>query len=72
MQTYGSILPGAATLARLLPKAASEARDVRPASREAKKRLAAVRWYEEHGKNASLTARHFGVSRSSLHVWLRH
>lgn len=72
MQTYGSILPGAATLARLLPKAASEARDARPISREAKKRLAAVRWYEEHGKNAGLTARHFGISRSSLHDWRRH
>jgi putative transposase len=71
MQTYGSILPGAATLARLLPKAASEARDARPLSREAKKRLAALRWYEEHGQNASLTARHFGHSRSSLHAWLK-
>jgi transposase len=30
-----------------------------------------VRWYEEHGKNASLTARHFAVSRSSLHDWLK-
>lgn len=71
MQTYGSIIAGAATLARLLPKAASEARDAIPLSREAKRRLAAMRWYEEHGKNASLTARHFGISRSSLHDWLR-
>lgn len=71
MQTYGSILPGAATLARLLPKAASEARTARPNSREAKRRLMAVRWHEEHGKNASLTARHFGISRSSLHDWRR-
>ena len=71
MQVYGSILPGAATLARLLPKAASEAREARPPSREAKRRLVAVRWYEEHGKNASLTARHFALSRSTLHVWLK-
>jgi putative transposase len=71
MQVYGSILPGAATLARLLPKAASEAREARPPSREAKRRLIAVRWYEEHGKNASLTARHFAISRSSLHIWLK-
>lgn len=71
MQTYGSILPGAATLARLLPKAAGEARDARPPSREAKKRLTAVRWYEEHGRNASLTARHFGLSRSTVHDWLK-
>jgi len=71
MQVYGSILPGAATLARLLPKAASEAREARPLSREARRRLAVVRWYEEHGKNASLTARHFCFSRSSLHDWLK-
>lgn len=70
MQTYGSILPGAATLARLLPKAASEARDTRPLSRDGKRRLEAVRWHEAHGKNASLTARHFAISRSSLYVWL--
>jgi putative transposase len=71
MNVYGSILPGAATLARLLPKAAGEARDRGPSSREGKRRLTALRWYETHGKNASLTARHFGVSRSTLHLWLR-
>ena len=71
MQVYGSILPGAATLARLLPGAAGEARAVRPTSREAKRRLSAVRWYEEHGRNASLTARHFGLSRSTFHAWLK-
>lgn len=71
MQTYGSILPGAATLARLLPKAAGEAREARPPSREAKKRLAAVLWYEAHGRNASRTARHFGLSRSTFHAWLK-
>src|SRR6266540_2941586 len=26
---------------------------------------------QEHGRNASLTARHFCFSRSSLHVWLK-
>jgi len=71
MQTYGSIIPGAATLARLLPQAASEARQQRPPTREAKRRLAAVHWYEAHDQHASLTARHFGVSRSTLHVWLK-
>jgi putative transposase len=71
MNVYGSILPGAATIARLLPKGAGEAREPRPMSREAKKRLGAVRWYEEHGKNASLTARHYGVSRSTFHAWLK-
>lgn len=71
MQVYGSILPGALSLAGLLPKGASEARDKRPLSREAKKRLGAVLWYEGHGKNASLTARHFGLSRSTVYDWLR-
>jgi transposase InsO family protein len=71
MQTYGSIIPGGPTLARLLPQAASKASDVGPLSRDVKRRLAVVRWYQDHGKNASLTARHFGISRSSLHVWLR-
>lgn len=71
MQTYGSIIPGGPTLARLLPKSAAEARDPPPASREAKKRLTAMQWYEARGRNASLTARHFGVSRSTLHVWLK-
>jgi transposase InsO family protein len=71
MNVYGSIIPGAASVARLLPKAANQAREQRPLSREAKRRQAAVLWYESHGRNASLTARHFGVSRSTLHVWLK-
>jgi putative transposase len=70
MQVYGSILPGAATLARLLPKGTSQARDQRPLSHEAKKRLRAVLWHERRGGNVSLTARHFGVSRSTLYDWL--
>ena len=69
MQVYGSILPGAATVARLLPKAAAQARQARPLSREAKRRLKAVDWYEAHGRNASRTARRYGVSRSTFHVW---
>jgi len=71
MQTYGSIIPGAATLARLLPKGASEAREQRSLSHDAKKRLAVILWHESHGKNVSLTARHFCISRSSLYEWLK-
>jgi len=70
MQTYGSIIPGGPTLARILPKAASEARDP-PVDREAKRRLAAIRWHEAHGQRVSLTARHFGLSRSTVYDWLR-
>lgn len=71
MQTYGSIIPGGPTLARLLPKAVSEARDQRPVSRETKRRLTAMLWHEVHGKSVSLTARHFGLSRSTVYDWLR-
>jgi transposase InsO family protein len=70
MHTYGSIIPGGPTLARVLPKAASEARDP-PVSRETKKRLTAIRWHEAHGRRVSLTARHFGLSRSTVYDWLR-
>jgi len=58
-------------LARLLPKAASEAGKQQHASREAKRRLAAVDWHQNHGKRVSLTARHFGLSRSTVYDWLR-
>jgi transposase InsO family protein len=71
MQVYGSILPGAATLARLLPKGAGAARDPRPSSREAKKRLTALGWHAQHGSNVSFTARHFGLSRSTVYDWLK-
>jgi putative transposase len=70
MQTYGSIIPGGPTLARLLPKAASEAREPVP-GRETRRRLATMLWHEGHGKRVSLTARHFGLSRSTVYVWLR-
>lgn len=70
MQTYGSIIPGGPAMARMLPKAASEARDP-PVDREAKRRLTVIRWHEAHGKRVSLTARHFGLSRSTVYDWLR-
>ena len=70
MQTYGSIIPGGPTLARILPKAASEARDP-PLSRETKRRLGVVGWHDAHGKSVSLTARHFGLSRSTVYDWLK-
>ena len=69
MQTYGSIIPGGPTLARLLPKAAGEARE-RPLSRDTKRRLAVVRWHEAHALGVSLTARHYGLSRSTVYDWL--
>lgn len=78
MQTYGSILPGAASVAKLLPQQAAQAR--RPAaqarnevtlSRPAKQRLRVVRWHEEHGRNVTRTADHFSHSRVTIQAWLK-
>lgn len=71
MQTYGSIIPGGPTLARLLPELAAEGRQQLRLSPNARRRLKAIRWYEEHYRNASLTARHFAYSRSAFHAWLK-
>jgi transposase InsO family protein len=73
MQVYGSILPGAAAIARLLPEKASEVKrgPPRPLSKEARGRLAKIRWYEEHGRRVRLTCRHFGISSSTFYKWLR-
>src|SRR3972149_11279152 len=40
-------------------------------SKEAKHRLRMMQWYDEHGRNAALTCRHFGISRDTFHRWLR-
>jgi putative transposase len=71
MQVYGSIIPGAATLARLLPEGARAAREPRQASREAKRRRTILDWHERNGASVSLTARHFGFSRSTIYELLQ-
>lgn len=71
MQTYGSIIPGGPTLARVLPRAASEAGKAPRLSREVKHRLEVIRWCEAHGGNVALTARHYGHSRSTVYAWLK-
>jgi putative transposase len=78
MQTYGTIIPGAASLARLLPEQAAEARRGQAEarresalSREAKHRLKLVRWHEEHGGNVSRTAERFGYSRVTIYSLVR-
>ena len=38
-------------------------------SKDARKRLEWFIWYEEHGRNASLATRHFGISRQCFHEW---
>src|SRR3989442_9839122 len=40
-------------------------------SREGKQRLKLIEWYEEHGRNAALTCRHFGISRDKFYRWFR-
>lgn len=71
MQTYGSIIPGGPTLARLLPVAAREGREAKPRSREALRRLKVLTWHKLNGRNVSLTARHFALSRSTVYEWLK-
>ena len=38
-------------------------------SREALKRLSWLDWYLSHGRNAELTCRHFGISKSLFYRW---
>jgi len=38
-------------------------------SKKAKWRLKVIEWQEAHGRNASLTARHFGISRTTITKW---
>ena len=49
-------------------KALGKQRDL---SREGKKRLAWFDYYEGHGRNASLTCRHFGISWQTFYRWKR-
>lgn len=77
MHVYGSILPGAAAVARLVPEQAAEARRQSGVSaeaglsREAKHRLRVIRWHEAHGAKVTRTAVHFGHSRTSIQSWLK-
>ena len=61
MRAFRATLPGAARLARLPAEP----------SPEAKRRLVVVNWYEQHGRNARLTARRFGRSPDTVCRWVR-
>ena len=39
-------------------------------SKKAEQRLRWIDWYQEHGRNARLTCRHFGISPSVFYRWL--
>lgn len=64
MTIYGSILPGARTIAW-----SSALTD--KLTEQAKYRIKILDWHKAHGKNSSLTARHFGIGRMTLHRWLK-
>ncbi len=53
-----------------IPNSVSAVRAVE-LSREARQRLRMMEWYEEHGSNASLTCRRFGISRDTFYRWRR-
>jgi len=60
--TYGSILPGAASIAR--------SAQLTNLSKKAKRRLKWTDWYFSHKKNGRATCRHFGLSPDTLYTWL--
>ena len=64
MTIYGSIIPGAAAVARSALK--TEA-----LTKKTKQRLKILDWRHQHGHNLSLTARRFGIQRLTLRRWVK-
>lgn len=64
MTIYGSILPGAISIAR-------SAALTDKLTERAKYKIKVLDWYRQHGNNISLTARHFGLGRMTMHRWLK-
>jgi len=64
MTISGYVLPGAGRLAR----DAFLAEKLTP---EARFRIKVLDWHRAQGQNVSLTARHFGLGRATLHRWLK-
>jgi len=62
MTIYGAVMPGAVSIANWASK-------VQPLTEEAKKKLKILDWYRGHGRNISLTARRFGLTRKSVRIW---
>jgi len=61
MTIYGSVLPGARTLANWAVRT--------NITEKAKQRLKVVDWLRSRGGSVSLTARHFGLDRKTVRVW---
>jgi transposase InsO family protein len=63
MTIYGSVLPGARSIALGSWKTDH-------LTEQARYRIKVYDWWKDHGKNSSLTARHFGIGRVTLYRWL--
>lgn len=63
MTVYGTLLPRASVIAR-------SATLTGELTEHAKRRIKILDWHRAHGKNQSLTARHFGIGRMTLIRWL--
>ncbi|MDP4007519.1 MAG: DDE-type integrase/transposase/recombinase [bacterium] len=64
MTIYGSVLPGARSIAL-------GAWRTERLTEQAKQRIRVFDWWRAHGKNSSLAARHFGLGRMTLYRWLQ-
>lgn len=64
MTIYGTIIPGAASIA-------SWANKVESLTNEAKHRLKIIDWHKSHNNDKSLTSRRFGISRREIRIWLK-
>jgi len=64
MTIYGTTIPGAISIANWASK-------VEPLSLKGRRKLKVIDWHRAHGKNISLTARHFGLTRYTVRQWLK-
>ena len=62
MTIYGSVLPGAISLARWAARTEN-------VSEKAKQKLKVIDWLRAQNGNVSLTARHFGLTRKTVKKW---
>lgn len=64
MMIYGSTMPGASSVTRdgILAEHLTE---------RAKHKLKVIDWHRANEENVSLTARHFGYARKTIHAWLK-
>ncbi len=62
MTIYGSILPGAVSIARWAKK-------MEGLTTKARFRIKVLDWHKQRGNNVSLTSRHFGLMRFTVRSW---